>query len=285
MNRYMKIFIVLFFSTVVSAEQTSGYSLSVAGVGMSMDYREYGVTDSNGYGLYNGDKSLEKLLDSENSNFNEIVGADFRLSYKNRLESESFAELGVNMMFLSGRTEYGGSYIGSTSGYQSNLGITGNIVLDTSVDYLYTKIFHNSYELSYGLGLGYHAWRRELNPSQVEVYTWYSIRPKIALQYNFSKMSIGGKLEYQYGLSPKMTILQNSQEKEVSVNLGGVNILQLSIPLKFELYENMDLFMEYVYQYQVIDKSNRITTDSSYLWEPRSEANNQYLKFGATFKF
>jgi len=276
--------VALLLSSISYAKE-SGYSLSAALVGMSMDYREYGVTDNSGYGVYDAPKSMDTILDSEKSTLDGIVGGDFSFAYCEVLESQNYMILSINMMIVGGETEYLGSYIGSTGGYGSVANTTKDIITDTSIEYSYTQVFDSKIELSYGVGLGYRLWRRELSSSQVEDYAWYSIRPMLGIGYSFSKFSIGSRIEYQYAISPKMTLLQNSQHSDISVNLGAANILQVAIPFKYELDDTIDLFVEYTYENQIIDKSDRATLNNSYIWEPRSEANNQYLKIGATLKF
>jgi|GEM_PF-1483108 len=278
------LFLIFNFAVILNAK-ASEFSLSAAFVGMSMDYREYGVSDKDGYGVYNAPQNMDKILNSEKSNFNEIRGGDFGLDYKHFLETSNYLNLSLNLILVAGETEYVGSYIGSPFGYGSVVGTTQDIILDTSIELSYAYAFSHKIEFSYGLGLGYRSWRRELSPSQVEEYKWYSIRPVLGLEYYFSHLSIAANVEYQYGVLPKMTLLQNTAHSDIDVNLGGANILQFRIPLRVKMTEQISLCFEYVYENQIIDKSNQVVLDNSYLWEPRSEANNQYIKLGATLKF
>ncbi|MEA2072670.1 MAG: hypothetical protein U9O86_03720 [Campylobacterota bacterium] len=255
--------------------QKSGFSLSTALVGMSMDYREYDDND--------------KILDSEMSDFNEMVGGDFSFIYAKNLESKNRAEFGVNMTILSGETEYVGAYLHTGLGYGSLVSTTKNVIFDNSIDYTYFQVFNNGIELSYGLGLGYRSWRRELSPTQIEDYTWYSFRQKFGISYNLKKWSIGANFEYQHGINPQMTILADSVNPDTTVNLRSVGILEYSIPVKFTLNKKIDFFVEYVYQKQTIEKSDTapyiFNGMQARVYEPRSTAHNQYAKFGAIFKF
>ncbi len=63
--------------------------------------------------------------------------------------------------------------------------------------------------------------------------------------------------------------------------LGGADIIELSLPISYKYNEKLDMFFEYVYQKQTIEKSNVV---SGYV-EPDSTAKNQYLKAGFAFKF
>ena len=288
-----KVKIIYFISLIMSLfvmnlnARESGYSISAAFVGMNMDYREYGVTDANGYGIYNGPKNLEKILDSEKSNAATglMIGADIDLGYKKVLESGNYAEVKLSGIFTNGETEYVGSYIGSPDGYGSEVNSTKNIVMDIDIDYKFSHVLNNTLTLSYGMGFGYRLWRRELNAAQIEVYKWMSFRPHIGTIYRISKFSLGINIEYQYAINPEMTILGNVNQSDLTVNLDGANIVQISIPFEVALYDNVDLFVIYTYENQIIGKSDQLQLSNGSLWEPRSEANNQYLKLGATFKF
>ena len=280
-------FILLVFLSTSLLAKESGFSLSTALIGMNMDYREYGVTDGDGDGVYDGAKSLEKILDSEksNSNIGPLVGVDIYFGYKKVLESGNYGELGLNFMIVSGETEYVGSYSRSPDGYGSVVDRTKNIVIDTDVDYKFSYVLNDSFTVSYGMGVGYRLWRRELSATQIEVYKWISIRPHIGSTYTVSKFSIGMDVEYQYAINPKMIILENANHSDRTVNLGGANIVQISIPFEVAINDNVGLFVKYTYENQIIGKSNQLIFSNGSLWEPRSEANNYYIKLGATFKF
>lgn len=275
MNRHMKTLVVLLFSTVLSAEQTSSYLLSVASVSMSMDYREYDDNDH--------------ILDSEKSDFSEMIGGDFSIDYTKALESKNYAKFGANLMFLSGNTEYVGSYIDSNLGYGSIVATSKNSILDTSIGYTFHQVFDSGIELSYGVGLGYRSWKRQLSRAQIEKYTWYSFRQKTGIAYSLKKFRLGASFEYQHGINPRMKILADSQNPDTTVNLRSANIIELTIPIELRVYEKIVLFTEYVYQHQAIEKSNTesyiFNGTTAIILEPRSTADNQYLKFGATFKF
>jgi hypothetical protein len=214
-----------------------------------------------------------------------IFGVDIYFGYKEVLESGNYRELGLNLMLVSGETEYVGSYNGSLDGYGSVVERTKNIVLDTDIDYKFSHVLNDSFALSYGMGVGYRLWRRELSATQIEVYKWISIRPHIGTTYTISKFSLGMDIEYQYAINPKMTILENGNNSDLTVNLDGANLVQISIPFAVAINDNVSLFVKYTYENQIIGKSNRLIFSNGSLWEPRSEANNYYIKLGATFKF
>ena len=112
----------------------------------------------------------------------------------------------------------------------------------------------------------------------------------MSLDYNFSYFKIGAKLEYQYGINPQMDILSNHENhSDATVDLGSANIVQVSFPIRHEVNEMVDMYFEYVYEHQIIEKSNAVPYViggvDALIYEPASTANNNYLKFGATFKF
>jgi len=264
----------LFFSSLTFAENEK-YRLSAALVGMNMDYREYDDAGT--------------LLDSEKSSFSELSGVDFNFAVIMAHEKENFSEINVNFMILGGNTQYVGSLLDSGEGYGSYIGRTANSVSDFSVDYKYINRVSDNFALNYGVGLGYRSWERALSTTQIEVYAWYSLRPMIGATYSDSKFSLGLIAEYQYGFDTTMALLSNSENAEKSVTLGSANIFELSIPVNYSVSDQVDIFAEYIYQQQIIEKSNVIdyTIDGTVhpILEPASTANNQYLKFGLAFKF
>ncbi|MDF1877961.1 hypothetical protein JHD47_09055 [Sulfurimonas sp. SAG-AH-194-L11] len=262
--------VVLLLSTISLSAKESGYSLSVALVGMRMDYREY--------------DDARVILNSEKSAFNEIIGSEFTLDYTEAYSDNTYAQAGIEMLFLGGRTKYVGSLIGSGLGYGSYLSTTQNNISDISVYYMYSYSFNNGLDFGYGLALGHRSWERILSASQIEVYYWFSLRPRAKLTYKFAEFCVGALVEYQYGISPKMSATGFASD----FNLGSANIAKLKIPFTYTLNKQLSLFTEYVYEQQIIEKSNVQASDadsSKFFLEPDSTANNQYIKIGATFKF
>jgi hypothetical protein len=272
-------FVICFFIVVDASANESGFKLSASLVGMSMDYREY--DDNNA------------ILDSETSKFTEMAGPELRLEYTHVHHNTNYSSIGVNMAYLSGTTEYKGAMLDPVTltygAYGSYVGTTKNIIFDTSVDYKFTHSYKYGLEFGYGVGVGYRSWRRELSPSQVEVYAWPSIRPNIAIRYRKKWFKIGTTLEYQYGINPEMTVLKDSENPDTTLHLGSANILQISIPIEFVLTDYLTLFVENSYQYQVIEKSDSAAyvynSTAVSISEPKSTANNLYTKFGMAFKF
>lgn len=263
-NRYILVLLILLVSSHVSAKE-SGYSLSLSGVGMSMDYSEY---------LDDG-----SLFNTEESSLNGIMGAELKLTYTGVLENGDYIQSGFNISGLGGETQYTGGIIGSGLGYGSYLNATKDTIIDMEAEYKYTHRFNDTYAVVLGVGFGSRSWRRELSASQIEIYRWYSLRPKIGLLYSEYKFSIGGLVEYQYGINPEMSL--DIPGTYVILDLGSADIVKFTLPLTYQLSEKWIFFTEYVYEKQTIEKSNIVEG-----WlEPRSEAYNQYLKFGAEFKF
>ncbi|MBT5934709.1 hypothetical protein [Sulfurimonas sp.] len=275
MKKNLIILAMVFMSSILSAKE-SGLSLSVAFIGMSMDYREY-------------DNNI--ILDSEISTPKTGVmrGADLGLTYTEVLGNGIYTQINGYFNLLSGETEYVGSLLDSSQGYGSYVGVTKNILFDTGVDYQFISVLSHGYSLNFGIGTGYRAWRRELSPSQVEVYKWLSIRPQVGTTYSSPIFSLGVNLEYQYGIHPEMAILANSENSDITVNLGSADIIQLSIPFKIRLDKSLDLFFEYIYEYQTIEKSDTapyiLGGVEKTIYEPASTAHNSYVKLGVVFKF
>ena len=271
MKKITLLFVIMSLVVMNVSAKESGYSISAAVVGMSMDYREY---DDAG-----------KILDSEKSKFNEILGGEIDIVYTSVLESENYAQLGLDINYLNGETEYLGAYIDSGLGYGSLVSRTKNTIFDIEVDYMFTLIYKSGFEFAYGFGLGYREWKRELSPQQIEIYSWYSVRPKMSFAYSLLDLQLAALVEYQYGFTTTMSI----SNPDLRLNLNGSNIVRVTVPLTYSITSSFDIYVAYVLEQQVIGKS-----DSEYfsdginlykIWEPDSTANNQYTKFGMTFKF
>lgn len=268
MNIYSLVFLIL-VSINIFAKDTA-FSTSVSLVGMSMDYREY---DLNG-----------QLLDSEESSFVDLAGVDLNLEYTIANSRYSSSKVKVNFMILGGETKYVGSYINSGLPYGSVISSTQNSIIDTDITYKRSEFFKNSIELIYGIGLGYREWERALSASQVEVYSWFSIRPTVGVSGSLNKkLKLGILVEYQYGFETKMS----ASNLNHTFTLGGADILEVSFPVRYMYSKNIDFFFEAILQKQIIVESDRLYTSdgSKYYYEPESTAYNNYLKFGVGYKF
>jgi len=261
---YLVSLILILLSTTLFAKDKE-YQLSLSAVGMSMDYSEY---------LDNGE-----LYNTEKSALNDILGLELKLKMITKLEDEKYSEVGVSLMSVEGKTQYTGGIIGSGLGYGSYVGTTYNSILDMKIVYQHRQILKNNLEFTYGIGFGYREWSRALSSTQIEIYSWFSLRPKVGLLYRYKDFSVAPSLEYQYGIFPEMSFDMNG--RAIILNLGGANISKFTLPLKYKYSRKLNIFIEYQYERQIIDESNIVDG-----WlEPRSEAYNQYIKFGAEFKF
>ena len=262
---------ILLLSLSIEAQENR-LTTSVSLVGMSMDYREY---DANG-----------KILDSEMSGFSEMLGVDMGISFLMHKTNNASTRLEANLITLTGDTDYVGSLLGSNNAYGSATSRTVNNIIDFDIKVIRTKLLTQALEINYLLGLGYHYWERQLSARQVEGYEWYSLRAGVGLGYRVNpKIKIATDLEYQYGFKHTMT----SSYPALDVRLGSADIAKFSIPITYELNQNMNIIMAYVYEIQEISASNIQSalyegTYQSFL-EPQSTAKNQYIKIGVDFKY
>jgi hypothetical protein len=237
---------------------------SFAFVGMAMDYREYNEA---------GD-----IVDSEKSNLSQILGFEMGLGFLLHETRESYSYINFNLLNVAGETDYKGSLHGSTAGYGSYLGTTVNVIADFDVDYMYHTVLSDRFEISYGLGLGYRYWERKLSASQIELYEWFSLRPKVGAAFELTpELRLALDLEYQYGLNPTMS----ESYYGLDFDFGAADILKVSLPVTYKYSSAMDFFIEGVYERQEIEASNV----KSGFYEPDSTANNTYLKLGLVYKY
>lgn len=119
--------LLLSFSVSNAFAKESHMTASAAMVGMSMDYKEY-------------DKS-GKLLDSEESPYNDLTGVDMSIGYIFDKDSLGYSHIKANLLLLTGETKYVGSILGSGQPYGSYVSRTQNIIYDIDVSYIHTHIF------------------------------------------------------------------------------------------------------------------------------------------------
>lgn len=239
----------------------AGDTFSFALVNLDMDYREY--TD-------NG-----QILDSERSK--SMPG--FEAGYKMDLEcrEDGCPNLEFKALVFQGNTDYVGSYLGSGQPYGSVKSTTANRIYDLSLDYTQTDNVNN-FGIKYGVGLGYHSWYRELSSIQNEEYYWFYLTPIVGLYKDvITKLNIGVELKYKYAIDPKMTANTVSGDFE----LGGVDTVEISVPLSYALNDEVKLIGEYTYAKQKIKRSNVV---SGY-YEPKSTDKQQYFKIGVCVKY
>jgi len=267
----MKISYTLFFLIFgfFSLQANEGhYSLNASLVGMSLDYREY------------DDNSV--ILDSEKSDFSQMIGVDLGFSYIEYLEGDDFSMADISLYLASGDTEYVGAYLDSNGSYGDVVSTTLNNISNFDVAYIYGLSLNHDLHLLLGGALGYRAWERALSKTQVENYSWPYIEPKVGIRYSYDAFSFNTLLGYKYAINPIMTATGIRDD----FKLGSVESLNVSLKLTYETAENIEIFTEYVYENQVIEKSNVVydTEGNGYI-EPDSNSNDNYIKFGAAFKY
>ena len=256
---------VLLTCNAFSGENNVKYSLAL--VGMSMDYKEY-------------DKS-NTLADSENSSLGKITGYDMSLGYLFNRTDSSVDEAAFNVSMLNGKSDYVGQNLNNPQGYGTLVGTTQNRFIDTSLDYKHTYRYQDFLDFSYGLGVGYHSWKRDLSSIQSELYEWYSLRPMVGVTMIMDQFSLGVTGEYQYGFNAVMHALNFSE----NFKLGGADIIAVSFPLRYSYSKDLEFFTQYTMTKQSIKKSNEIQSGGLFYYEPDSTSYQNYLKIGATFKF
>lgn len=264
MKKY--IFILLMFVTTALFAQESSFTSSVSFVGMSMDYKEYSRDG--------------ELVDSEESSYLDLAGVEVTLGYIISQNKSSSSEVEFSFLSLSGNTKYIGSDRNSSGLYGSRVSSTFNSIIDTDIAYKRSNNLSDYFELKYGIAFGYREWERALSSSQVEVYSWYSIRPIVGVSTTaIDRFDLGINVEYQLGFNTKMTA--SEQNLNLDFTLGGADILEVSFPISYMYNKNLDFLFEATMQKQMIDASN---VNSGY-YEPDSTAHNSYLKVGVEYRF
>ena len=265
----MKLLLVMFvvFLSVVQAKGNDLY-FNAGLIGMSMDYREY------------NDNS--QILDSEKSDFSQMMGIELGLSYVLNAADTDFSQFDVAFERIVGKTDYVGAYLDSGKGYGSLQGKTLNTIVNFDVDYLYGLGISERLHLLVGAAFGYRTWERSLSSNQVETYMWAYTAPKLGLQYVQKLLKITLMLGYKYGISPKMSATGIND----TFKLGSANTLATSLKANYAITPKTTVYAVYAYENQEIAKSNVVFgSDGKGYLEPTSTANNQYIKFGFAFKY
>lgn len=257
------VLLLLFSHALYAQEKQVEYSIAL--VGMNMDYKEY----------------APELVDSESSNTNDIVGYEMRFGFLSPRDENGYNALSFGVMMISGKSDYKGSLLHSGQPYGSYVSTTQNDFIDTDLTLKHFERYNQRWWFIFGLGLGYHAWNRELSSTQKELYEWYSIRPMMGIHLDIDRLNVGLELQYQKGINPTM----KSSSPDLDFTLGGVDIYEVSIPLKYRINHEIDLFIKTIFSKQEIQKSNYLPSGSYIYYEPDSTSYQNYVKFGVTFKF
>jgi hypothetical protein len=256
---------------IIAAEvlfASPSFTNSIALVGQSMDYREY-----NKAGV---------LVDSEKSDFSEMAGTEINFALFFDKRTRSYSQIDVNFLGLGGNTEYTGSLLSSGLPYGSHVSSTANYIVDTEMTYTKHHILSDVLEVNYGLGLGYYMWERSLSASQVELYDWFYLKPTVGMRLEITKnLNLGINLAYKYAINPAMS----ATSPDLDFTLGGVDVLEASIPLTYTFSNTFDMFIALKVEEQKIKASGTEHSGGNDYYEPDSTAKNQYLKVGMTFKY
>jgi len=259
--RYL--FGLLLIAACSAYAQKGSYSLAL--VDMGIDYKEYGKDGT--------------LLDSERSNttFGFEVGYEFFL-YNTDAQDSSLKFL---FSMYDGTTEYVGSYLDDPNGSYGDVhSTTQNTLYDLSVEYSNIHTM-KQFDFMYGLGLGYHAWSRQLSALQEELYSWFYVAPLVGVGKNFGQWSLGAVVRYKYGINPTMTANDISEDFKLSKQ----DTLEVDIPISYAYSEDINFLAEFIYARQQIGASNVVYDGGNGYCEPDSTDHQTYLKIGLKFKY
>ena len=253
-------------TSLFAYDGSSSYSLAL--VDMSMDYKEYNTAGT--------------LIDSEKSKFTDIAGVEMAYAYGFGCKGDECTKIDFNILRVVGNSDYVGSPLGSNLPYGSTVSSTLNTITDISLS---SKVYVSvtpSTQVIYGVGLGYRYWERELSTTQKEIYSWFSLRPVLGVEYAISKnLSISALAEYHYAIKPTMSASNVSSD----FTLGSTNIIEMKIPVEYQVSNKLGFFSEFVFSKQTIRESNHITQGINTFYEPDSTAYNNYVKIGMRYKY
>ena len=260
MKRYMLLSPLL--ATLLYASE---YRLETGVITSSYDYTE---TDASG------------VLDTENSDFGDILGGYARLEVK--LWDHDFGvsdAIGLYGLHTEGETLYIGSELGSGLPYGSSVSYTENSFDDYQLNYL-RRFEHNAWDYTFSGGIGYFEWQRTLSTVQVETYHWFYARLGSAFHYRFSNaVTIGLEIEGHYSIEPQMDA--EMPGLAATFDLGNTYTLRGNIPVTLPVSKNIAFIGRAEWEMTRIDHSNVIGG----FYEPDSEQRNWHLYAGILFLY
>jgi hypothetical protein len=256
---------LLFSPLLATLLCASEYRLETGLATSSYDYRE---TDASG------------ILDTESSNFGDILGGYARLEVKLwDHDYDGSDALEVYGSHTEGETLYTGSELGSGLPYGSSTSYTENSFDDYQLNYI--RCFDRGPgTFAFSGGIGYFEWQRSLSTVQIETYHWFYARLDSRVEYRFpNAVSIGFQLEGHYAIDAQMDAEMAALSE--TFDLGDTYTFRGNIPLTIPISKGLALIGRAEYEQTRIQHSNVIGG----FYEPDSEQKNWHLYAGILFSY
>lgn len=248
----------------------SASSLEVGIGSVKFDYNEY--------------KDDGTWLDSETNENYKVDGGfikyDFNLGTVKEEDIKYDQKLELYYNFHINTTNYDGSLQDGTP-HKSK---TDNYLHQGHLRYKAINSVEN-YEIGLFVGLGYKYWDRDLLGSSgyLETYEWPYYEVGLSWKWYDGKFFMGIDASYQKAYKPTMYAYLDGG---LDFDLGETKGHKIDIPIGYEIDEQLDVVVHYIYDIWDIEKSNILKGSSGKSWiEPSSETKNSYVYISLKYKF
>lgn len=230
------------------------------------------------------EKSQGVILDTESSNFQDILGLELELrnGWRNRYNHTIIND--ARFLYAKGDSKYVGAYLNDpSSNYGDVVDTTKNRLIE--LDYKFGWLFPvGSYsKIGAYAGLGGRLWDRTLADGNKETYYWgnglLGARADVEV---IRGGTVSITTEYQKALNP----LMHTSSLDATFDLGKTDGYKIGLHWLGGITKTITFEMDWIYDVWNIGKSNLIpATGGGYYFEPDSKTKNQYIKMGFAFEF
>jgi len=246
----MKIKVFLLIIASILFAQTKFYTYTIF-----MDYRE----------IVNGG-----VIDKDSTKFGQLNGIGVEYMKFSNVDYMLRAEYAYGSSLYEGQT-WGGTPISHTQ--------NGVYILNLEAA---------AGKRSFFFTLGYREWNRGCSDSSGdydEKYYWPYFGVMYYYRFVSDNFAFTPKFSYQQAISPKLKVYLGNAP---TLDLGSTSGMYIDLPVYFKTH-NVTWFVFYRYQYWHINRSNsallKTSSFSTYIYEPESITQNQYVGVGVTYKF
>ena len=265
---------ILLFICLINVNLLSS-SLEVGLGGLKFNYNEY--TDDGNW--FNSEKNSGYELNGGFVKYRHDLGIvrEEDITYYQNLE--------IYYSFHLNTTDYDGS-LSNGDPYQ---GKTDNYLHQGHVRYHAINKIEN-YELGLFLGLGYRYWDRDLlgQYGYLETYQWPYYEVGLSWKWFDGNYFMGASASYQKAYKPTMIAYTKNKTnigRDLDFDLGDTKGYKIDIPIGYQINNNWDITLHYIYDVWDIQRSNTLATNTGTAYEPSSETTNKYTYLSIEYRF
>jgi hypothetical protein len=231
------------------------------------------------------------FLDSEDSDYGDVVGIDGGLTFAKALSTDASDTLLARLLisYTQGHTRYNGFLQNGPNEISATpyRGITDNALFTGRFE---AALQHDeeAYSVSVFAGAGYRYWQRDLDNRDGygygESYRWPFLSFGTGAQWHVTgALSIGVEGAYRYAVNPQ---LDADIDGGLTLDLGTADGFMIDVPITWRLESGFFLQGSYTFDRWRIKPSNIVYGASGHGYqEPGSTTNNRLLSFRVGYEF